>query len=171
MPRKGAIAFMFMVTGLTGYLLFDSMAMGGGFLTAGLLYMGLGLKHSAGVRQAEGKSGSKRIRIHHGRRTAAQILEKRARLEALRTRAHFLADTCRDTYGAQQCCLEIISQTEKEDPLFVAACDLYMRMATTPSPRVSNALPPIVSNQRQIGLIQEPATANVIPFPLTFGRD
>jgi hypothetical protein len=170
MPKKGAIAFMLMLTGLTGYLLFDSMGIMGGFLTAGLFYMGLGLKHFAGVRLAEGKAGGKRIRFHHGRqRRQAEVLEKKARLEALRARAYLLADACRDSYGAQRCCLEIIGLTEKEDPLFMEACELYMHTVSTQSQRVRASRPPGTSNGSQLGVKQAPATGNVIPFPLTAG--
>jgi hypothetical protein len=172
MTKNSAIALMLMLTGLAGYLLLDSMGIGGGFLMAGLLYMGLGRKHFAGVCQAECQSGSKRIRINRGRpRRTAKILEKRVCLEALRTRAHLLAGACRDTYGTQQCCLAIISQTEKEDPLFLEACDLYMRTLSTPSPRLSDPRTPSDSTQCQVGQKQVPVTANVIPFPLTAERN
>lgn len=171
MQAKGTIAVMLMLTGLMGYLLFDSMGIWGGALTAGLFFMGLCLKYFAGARHAEGKLGGQRIRIPHGRqRRAAQVSERRARLEALQTRAHLLAGTCQDTYGAQRCCLEIISQTEKEDPLFVEACDLYMRTVSTRRRPIRDSLPPIASNLCQIGVKPLPTTAQVIPFPLTDER-
>lgn len=171
MQEKGSIAFMLMLTGLMGCQLFDAMRMGGGILTAGLFGVGRCLKNFTGVRHAEGKLDRKRIGIHRGRqRRAVQVSERRARLEALRTRAHFLAGTCQDTYGAQRCCLEIISQTEKDDPLFMEACDLYMRTVTSRSRRMPDSRHRIPSNPFLIEASSLPAAANVIPFPLAAER-
>lgn len=171
MQGKGSIAFMRMLTGLMGAQLFDAMRMGGGVLTAGLLGVGRCLKNFAGVRHAEGKLDRKRIRIHCGRqRRAVRVSERRARLEALRTRAHFLAGTCQDAYGAQRYCLEIISQTEKNDPLFMEACDLYMRTVTRKFRRMPDSLHRIPSNFFLIEARSLPAAANVIPFPLAAER-
>jgi len=168
-----------MLTGLVGYLLFDSMGIWGGILTAGIFSAGLFLKQCVRSRHAEGRSGGKWMRIAYeffdgirtGRRREAQAMAQRGRLEALRVKAHFLAHTCCDTYGAQSCCLEIISQTEKEDSLFMEACDLYVSTVAGRSRRLvdSRLLIPVIPPQ--FGTRPVPATPNVIPFPLKVDRN
>jgi len=184
MQEKGAIALMLIMTGSVGYLLFDWIGIWGSLLTVGILSAGHYLKRFVCLRNGESNLGGKRIRIHaefidrirFGRpRRAAQAAERSDRLEALRAKAHLLADTCHDSYGAQRCCLEIISQTEKEDPLFIEACDLYMRTITSRPQRVPDPprrIPLNPSNPRSIGA-QHPAhgTANVISFPLAANRN
>lgn len=180
MQAKEVIAFMLILTGLVGYLLFDAIGIWGGVLTAGILSVGFFLKQPGRSRGKEGRFGDRRIRcctefmnrLGRGRSPRnAQASEQRARLEALRARAHLLADTCRDTYGAQRCCLEIISQTEKEDPLFIEACDLYMHTVIPRPRRMLDSRLPIPANASQVGARPVPAIANVIPFPLAAARN
>jgi hypothetical protein len=180
MQEKGLLALMLMMAGPVGCLLFGWIGVWGGLLTAGVLYAGHYLKRFVCSRKRESNLGGKWIRIQAefidririGRpRRAAQAAERNDRLEALRAKAHLLADICHDSYGAQRCCLEIISQTEKEDPLFLEACDLYMRTTTLRSRRVRDARPPIPANLTQIGARAVPAPANVILFPLEADRN
>jgi hypothetical protein len=179
MRAKGAIAFMLILTGLVGYLLFDAIGIGGGVLTAGILSAGFFLKQPRCSRIVEGRFGYKQIGCcaefmnRLGRRRspcATRASAQRARLEALRAKAYFLVGNCHDTYGAQQCCLEIISQTEKEDPLFIEACDLYMRMANAHPCPMHAARPPLPANPLQIGARPVPAATKVIPFPRSDDR-
>ena len=179
MPIKGAIVLILLLTCAVGYLLLGWIGILGGLLTVGILSAGHYLKPFVRFRQAEGNLDAKQTRIcaefidrlHIGRRWRdAQALERNARMEALRAKAHLLR-TCQDTYGAQRCCLEIISQTEKEDPLFIEACDLYMSTISTGPRRMSDSLQRISSSPCYIGSRPVPAAANVIPFPLTADRN
>jgi hypothetical protein len=97
--------------------------------------------------------------------------QQSARLEALLGKAHLLAETFHDAYGARNCCLEIIRQTDKEDPLFLAAFDLFMNTVAA-SPRCRPVL-----TDRSVSSLRPfdpktvpPAGANVIPFPFSASR-
>jgi hypothetical protein len=92
-------------------------------------------------------------------------LEREAHLESLRGKAHHLASACHDIYGAQRYCLEIIGQTEKDDPLFTEACDLYMRTITDPPRRGRDSMPPGLLSPRHSASRPFSAGADVIPFP------
>lgn len=172
MQDRGAIAFILISAGLVGYLLFNSIGIWGAILTFGILSAGFFMKQ--GVRFAHAKGGliGKWMRIsyeffdgnHRGRREALAA-EQKARLEALRIKAHLLARNCGDTYGARSCCLEIISQTAKEDPLFVEACDLYMDTVFSRSQQKRESRHRMPFNASQRAARPETATVNVIPFP------
>lgn len=93
------------------------------------------------------------------------------RLEAILAKARRQAFELQDTYGAKNTCLEVIRRTGKDDPLFVKACDLYLRIAASRPPharkqRKSEALSPPPPSDRQAPA----AGPNVIPFPRSAGR-
>lgn len=174
MRIKGAIAFMCMLaTGLIGYFLFNSMGIWGGILTASILGLVSLSYHQIVSCQMKGCPGGtwvqlpavfrKGLRMRRWRDARAR--DKRARLEDLRIKAHFLARHCGDNYGAQSCCLELISRTEKDDPLFVEACDLYMSTVMNRSWQGHESGHRISSSTSQLRAMPAPATAHVIPFP------
>ena len=167
MPEKGAIGVMGVLAVAAGFGMFGWIGVLGGLLAVGLLAAGRLLKHKRCDRRTAGRAWGGQGGGRH--RFAGGI--QRTRLEALLKKAHLLADTFQDAYGARNCCLEIIRQTEKEDPLFLAAHALFMR---------TMALPPLdhpafVADRESIphGIELDavlPAAANVIPFPLSTSR-
>lgn len=153
MSEKGAIGLMGVLTVAAGYGVFGWIGALGGLMALGLM---------AAVRT--------RNPLAKGYRPVAGGIQ-RTRLEALMRKAHLLADTFQDAYGARHYCLEIIRQTEREDPLFLAACELFMR-TMTPPPADRSA--PVLGREpvapRRDAARPAPDEANVIPFPLSSPR-
>jgi hypothetical protein len=173
MRFSDAMACVFMLTGLVGYLLYASMGIWGGILTAGLFSLVfLSYRHIVSCHR-KGCPAMTWTRfpaalgngLRMGRWRDARLRERRARLEDLRIKAHQLACHCGDIYGAQSYCLELISQTEKDDPLFVEACDLYMRTVMNRSRQGHESGQQISSKTSQIRARPAPAAAHIIPFP------
>lgn len=161
MPAKAAIGFICILTGGIGYLAFGGVGLAAGLLPGLLIPAGRYLKRRQSDRRAAGSSlfrmgkASKRAAARHS-----------ARLEALLAKAHLLADTFHDVYGARNCCLEIIRQTDKEDPLFIAAYDLFMRTVTTPPIRPPARPGQDVPNPSQADArIDSQDNADIIAFP------
>jgi hypothetical protein len=182
MQEKGVIVliFLMMATGATCYLMIGRIWILACSVTAGILYGAFFLKQSLRSRGLKGNSIGARFRLSPdvpgwawGRQQRRDVLaeERRAHLEALRVKAHHLANTCHDIYGAQRYCLEIIGQTEKEDPLFMEACDLYMRTITD-RPRCGQVSTPQGHlSPRPIRTRPVQAGAIVIPFPRATSRN
>jgi len=161
MPVIVVIGVICVLAGGIGYLAFGGAGLAAGLLSGILIPAGHYLKQRRGGLRPEGSSlfrmgkASKRAAARHS-----------ARLEALLAKAHLLVDTFQDVYGARNCCLEIIRQTDKEDPLFIAACDLFMRTVSTPPIR-----PParpgrdVPTPPREDSLIELRDKADIIAFP------
>ena len=167
MPKKGAIGFICVLTGVIGYLAFDWPGVAVGPLT-GLTFVA---DHYLGKRRRRPRTAGLPL-PRLGRRGAKRSASRNnARLEALLARAHLLADTFHDAYGARNCCLDIIRQTDKEDPLFIAAYDLFMSTVTGRKDRTPPSANRYAANRHRI----EPQTgsrdeARVISFPQDVSR-
>jgi len=174
-----SISILFLA-GATGYLLFGGIGFLAGPVIAGIFYGVYFLAQSLRASDMMWHPIGVRFRLSadvldwvwdRQQRRDAQALERKTHLESLRVKAHHLATTCHDIYGAQRYCLEIIGQTEKDDPLFTEACDLYMRTITD-SPRPGRdslsqgLLSPLHSASRPVS-----AGADVIPFPRSASRN
>jgi hypothetical protein len=170
---------MLFLAGVTGYLLFGRIGILAGPVIAGLCYGVHFLTQSLRASDVMWHPIGARFRLSadvldwvwdRQQRRNAHALEREAHLESLRAKAHHLVSACHDIYGAQRYCLEIIGQTEKDDPLFTEACDLYMRTVTDPPwrGRASTSpgfLSPLHSASRPVS-----AGADVIPFPRSASR-
>jgi len=162
MPVKAAIGVICVLTAGIGYLAFGGAGLAAGLLPGILIHADRYLKQRpGGLRTA----GSSLFRL--GRKASKRAAARHsARLETLLAKAHLLAETFHDVYGARNCCLEIIRQTDKEDPLFIAAYDLFMRTVTMPPIR-----PPARPGQdvptppRADSLIELRDKADIIAFP------
>ena len=174
-----SIGILFLA-GVTGYLLFGRVGILTGLVIAGLCYGVHFLTQSLRASDVMWHPIGARFRLSadvldwvwdRQQRRNAQALERKTHLESLRAKAHHLASACHDIYGAQRYCLEIIGQTEKDDPLFTEACDLYMRTVTDPPRRgrdflSQGLLSPLHSTSRPVS-----AGADVIPFPRSASRN
>ena len=174
-----SIGILFLA-GVTGDLLFGRIGILAGPVIAGLCYGGHFLMQSLRASDVMWHPIGARFRLSadvldwvwdRQQRRNAQALERKTHLESLRAKAHHLASACHDIYGAQRYCLEIIGQTEKDDPLFTEACDLYMRTVTDPPRRGRDSLSqaflsPLHSASRPVS-----AGADVIPFPRSASRN
>ena len=174
-----SIGILFLA-GVTGDLLFGRIGILVGPVIAGLCYGGHFLMQSLRASDVMWHPIGARFRLSadvldwvwdRQQRRNAQALERKTHLESLRAKAHHLASACHDIYGAQRYCLEIIGQTEKDDPLFTEACDLYMRTITDPLRRGRDSLPPGLLSPRHIGSRPALAGAIVIPFPRSASRN
>jgi hypothetical protein len=162
MPKKGVIGFICILTGVIGYLAFGWIGVAVGPLT------GLTFLADRYIEKRRSRSRTAGLSLFRpGRRgTKRSTSRNKARLEALLARAHLLADTFHDPYGARNCCLDIIRQTDKEDPLFIAAYDLFMRTATGRTDRPPTSASRYAASRHRL----EPQTgprdeARVIRFP------
>jgi hypothetical protein len=152
---------------VVGYGVFGWVGALGGFLALGFLAAGRLLKQKRYDRRTADRG---RGLPGRGCRCPAGGVQ-RARLEALLRKAHLLAETFHDAYGARNCCLEIIRQTEKEDPLFMAAYALFVR--TMALPPMDRPVPDVGRDSISHGIPMDivlPGDANVIPFPLSPSR-
>jgi len=136
----------------------------GVFVAMGLLAAG----HYRKLRRNGGAPEDASVHPDGRHRRCTPALRRRARLEGLLARAQLMMGQHRDVYGARNCCLEIIGQTEREDPLFQAAFDLYMRTVGGRSTRTVMQTP--CDAKRLPGGVDRnvsPLEDNVIPFPFT----
>ena len=162
MLEKGSIGLICILAGVIGYLVFDGIGLAVGPLTGLIIVVDCYLRKPRRCSRAAG-----RPRVHLWRREPHRAANRnRARLEALLAEAHRLADTFHDAYGARNCCLDIIRQTDKEDPLFIAAYELFMstvtRRADKPSPSADQ---PVPSGNRIEPQRDSRDEAQVIRFP------
>lgn len=164
MQTDRALLLLILLTGIAGYPVFGWMGVMGVFLAMGLLAAGRYRK----LRRNGGAPENAPVHPDGRHRRCAPALRRRARLEGLLARAQLMIGKHRDVYGARNCCLEIIGQTEREDPLFQAAFDLYMhtvggRSLHTPMQKKLGA-----TGLQGIAKTDAPSLEeNVIPFPPT----
>lgn len=173
-----SICILFLA-GATGYLLFGRIGFLAGPVIASIFYGVYFLTQSLRASDVMWRPIGVKFRSSadvldwvwdRQHRRDAQALERQARLESLRVKAHHLASACHDIYGAQRYCLEIIGQTEKDDPLFTEACDLYMRTITDPPWRGRDSRSPSHLSPHHSASRPVPAGADVIPFPRSASR-
>jgi len=166
MQDNAAMGVICVMTGVIGYMVFGWIGVAGGFLMAAFLAIARFLNHRAPFSPQAGRPPFSWE--HWGKKRPAS--KHNAHLEALLAKAHLLADTFHDAYGARNCCLNIIRQTEKEDPLFIAAYDLFMR--TVAPPVRSSALPEQdAASGSRVDLDPESREdADVIIFPTPVSR-
>ena len=162
MLEKGVIGFICILTGVIGYLAFGGIGLAVGLLTGLIITVDCYLRQRRRSSQA---GGPPRFRLWRGEPHRAASRNK-ARLEALLAKAHLLADTFHDAYGARNCCLDIIRQTDKEDPLFIAAYELFMRTVTQRAGKPSPSTDQPVSSRHRIETHRNSRDeARVIRFP------
>jgi len=171
---------MLFLTGMAGYLLFGRIGFLAGPVIAGIFYGVYFLAQSLRASDVMWHPIGVRFRLSadvldwvwdRQQRRDAQALKRKTHLEFLRVKAHHLATTCHDIYGAQRYCLEIIGQTEKDDPLFTEACDLYMHTVIDPPRRGRDSTSPGLLSPRHIASRPVSAGADVIPFPRSASRN
>jgi hypothetical protein len=171
--------FMLFLAAVTGYLLFGRIGILAGAVIAGLCYGVHFLTQSLRASDVMWHPIGVRFRLSadvldwvwdRQQRRDAQALERKTHLESLRAKAHHLASACHDIYGAQRYCLEIIGQTEKDDPLFTEACDLYMRTITDHQRHGRGSTSPGLLSPGHSASRPVPAGADVIPFPRSASR-
>jgi hypothetical protein len=171
---------MLFLAGGTGYLLFGRIGFLAGPVIAGIFYGVHFLTQSLRASDVMWHPIGARFRLSadvldwvwdRQQRRDAQALEREAHLESLKVKAHHLASACHDIYGAQRYCLEIIGQTEKDDPLFTEACDLYMRTITDQPRRRRDLTSPGLLIPRHNASRPVSAGADVIPFPRSASRN
>ena len=167
MLEKGTIGLICILAGVIGYLVFGGIGLAVGPLTGLIFVADCNLKKQEHCSRFAG-----RPRFRLWRREPHRAANRnRARLEALLAKAHRLTDTFHDAYGARSCCLDIIRQTDKEDPLFIAAYELFMNTVTGRTDKPSPSNDQAVSNRHRL----EPqadlrADAQVISFPQRVSR-
>ena len=171
---------IFFLVGATGYLLLGRIGILAGPVIAGLCYGVHFLTQSLRASDVIWHPIGARFRLSadvldwvwdRQQRSDAQAQERKAHLEFLRAKAHHLASACHDIYGAQRYCLEIIGQTEKDDPFFTEACDLYMRTITDRPRRGRDSASPGLLSLRHSTFRPVSAGADVIPFPRSASRN
>ena len=167
MQQNRALLLLFLLTGIAGYPVFGWMGAMGVFLAMGLLVVGRYRK----LRRNGGAPEDAPVHPDGRHRRCAPALRRRARLEGLLAKAQLMIGEHRDVYGARNCCLEIIGQTEREDPLFQAAFDLYMHTVGGRSTRAAMQTPCDAKRLPEGGdRNASPLEDNVIPFPLADTR-
>lgn len=174
MRKAVALLFMLVLAGVAGYRLFDGIGIGWVLLAVGSVGALYGLwrrdlsRHGQGSRwdRSMGLKGQGLVsRLPWCQADAVQDAQRNRHLESLLSKAHFLATTCQDSYGARTYCMDIIRQTRPEDPLFVQAFDLYMHTVTTLRRRPPRVMPSGLD-------VSFPGMRdNVIPFPLNACRN
>ena len=164
MQANGVIGLICVLTGVVGYLAFGPNGLSIGLLTGLLAAAGCYLlRRRCGSTAADSPRSRKKRNRSASRHTA--------RLESLLAKAHLLADTFHDVYGARNYCLEIIRQTDKEDPLFIAAYDLFMRTISGRTDRLTTS-----TDRHAVGEIRikhqadSQDEADVIRFPRSNSR-
>jgi hypothetical protein len=171
---------MLFLAAVTGYSLFGGIGFLAGPVIAGIFYGVHFLMQSLRASDVMWHPIGVRFRLRadvldwvwdRQQRRDAQALEREAHLESLRVKAHHLANACHDIYGAQRYCLEIIGQTEKDDPFFTEACDLYMRTITDHQRHGRGSTSPGLLSPRHSASRPVSARADVIPFPRSASRN
>ena len=162
MLQKGVIGLICILAGVIGYLVFGGIGLAVGPLTGLVTVADCYLRKR---QHCSRSAGPARFRLWR-REPHRAARRNRARLEALLAKAHRLADTFHDAYGARNCCLDIIRQTDKEDPLFIAAYELFMSTVTRRADKPAPSTDQPVSNRRRIGPQTDHRNdAQVIRFP------
>jgi hypothetical protein len=168
MREYGAIGFLGLLAGAAGYLIFGWVGVLGGLPAIGVLAAG----HFAKQRWAGARAEGWGLFYWRCPQEQASAGERKARLEAILQKARRLAESSHDTYGARDCCLEIIRQTDNKDPLFMAAYDLYMStVAVKPDGRPALVYRNTACKDHAYPQPPPPSDANVIPFPLSATRE
>ena len=167
MLEKRVIGLICILAGVIGYLVFGGIGLAVGPLAGLIIVVDCYLRER---QHCSGSASPPRFRLWR-REPQRAASRNRARLEALLAKAHRLVDTFHDAYGARNCCMDIIRQTDKEDPLFIAAYELFMSTVTRRTDKPAPSTDRSVSGRPRL----EPQTdhradAQVISFPRRVSR-